>query len=96
MSVRAQVLNLLGELVDELGLTLVFVSHDLSVVRHVCDRVAVMHDGRIVETGPTDRVYDDPQHPYTRSLINAVPTLEKALAGITAADLARQPDTEEE
>ncbi len=96
VSVRAQVLNLISELVDELGLTLVFVSHDLSVVRHVCDRVAVVHDGRIVETGPTEQLYDDPQHPYTRTLINAVPTLEKALSGVTAADLARPPETEED
>ena len=72
-----------------------FVSHDLSVVRHVCDRVAVVHEGRIVETGPTGQLYDDPQHPYTRTLINAVPTLDKALAGVTAADLARRPDHEE-
>ena len=95
VSVRAQVLNLISELVDELGLTLVFVSHDLSVVRHVCDRVAVVHDGQIVETGPTEQLYDDPQHPYTRTLINAVPTLEKALAGVTAADLAAKPDPQE-
>jgi len=93
VSVRAQVLNLIADLVDDLGLTLVFVSHDLSVVRHVCDRVAVVHDGQIVETGPTEQVYEDPQHPYTQTLINAVPTLEKALAGVTAADLARRPDT---
>jgi ABC-type glutathione transport system ATPase component len=89
VSVRAQVLNLMTDLVDELDLTLVFVSHDLSVVRHVCDRVAVMHRGEIVETGPVDSVYDDPQHPYTRTLIAAVPTLSKALAGATAADLTR-------
>jgi peptide/nickel transport system ATP-binding protein len=95
VSVRAQVLNLIADLVDELDLTLVFVSHDLSVVRHVCDRIAVVHDGRIVETGPTDQLYDDPQHPYTRTLVNAVPTLEKALAGVTAADLARGPDSSE-
>ncbi|MFI0777651.1 ATP-binding cassette domain-containing protein [Streptomyces sp. NPDC021212] len=90
VSVRAQVLNLIADLVDELSLTLVFVSHDLSVVRHVCDRVAVMHDGQIVETGSTEQVYEDPQHSYTRRLIAAVPTLSKALSGVSAADLNRE------
>ncbi|MGW0581838.1 ATP-binding cassette domain-containing protein, partial [Streptomyces sp. NPDC002920] len=90
VSVRAQVLNLIADLVDELSLTLVFVSHDLSVVRHVCDRVAVMHDGQIVETGSTEQVYEDPQHPYTRRLIAAAPTLAKALSGASAADLNRE------
>ena len=87
VSVRAQALNLITDLVEELSLTLVFVSHDLSVVRHVCDRVAVMHRGEIVELGPTEDVYENPQHPYTRSLIGAIPTLQKALAGVTAAEL---------
>ncbi|MEO5745369.1 MAG: ATP-binding cassette domain-containing protein [Terracoccus sp.] len=90
VSVRAQVLNLIADLVDELDLTLVFVSHDLSVVRHVCDRVAVMHEGEIVEMGPVADVYDHPQHPYTRQLIAAIPTLGKALSGTTAADLTRE------
>ncbi|MEV0408276.1 ATP-binding cassette domain-containing protein [Actinoallomurus sp. NPDC050550] len=90
VSVRAQVLNLLADLVDELSLTLVFVSHDLSVVRHVCDRVAVMHDGQIVETGSTEQLYEEPQHSYTRRLIAAVPTLDKALSGVSAADLNRE------
>lgn len=89
VSVRAQVLNLIADLVDDLHLTLVLVSHDLSVVRHVCDRVAVMHDGRVVETGPVEEVYERPQHPYTRRLVAAVPTLEKALAGATPADLTQ-------
>ncbi len=88
MSVRAQVLNLISDLVDELDLTLVFVSHDLSVVRHLCDRVAVMNAGEIVETGSVEQVWRDPQHPYTRRLLAAVPTMERALAGETTADLA--------
>jgi ABC-type glutathione transport system ATPase component len=87
VSVRAQVLNLIADLVDELALTLVFVSHDLSVVRHVCDKIAVIYQGEIVEMGPTEEIYGNPQHPYTRRLIAAVPTLEKALSGVTAADL---------
>ncbi|HEY9293824.1 MAG TPA: ABC transporter ATP-binding protein [Microlunatus sp.] len=75
VSVRAQVLNLLAELIDTYRLTLIFVSHDLNVVRHLCDRVAVMRSGRIVECGPTGQVYADPQHPYTRQLITALPTI---------------------
>ncbi len=81
VSVRAQVLNLLADLVDELGITLVFVSHDLSVVRHVCERVAVMNAGQIVEIGPTEDVYNNPKHDYTKGLISAIPTIEKSLRG---------------
>jgi oligopeptide/dipeptide ABC transporter ATP-binding protein len=88
VSVRAQVLNLISDLVDELELTLVFVSHDLSVVRHLCDRVAVMNAGEIVETGPVEQVWRDPQHHYTQRLLAAVPTMERALAGETTAELA--------
>jgi len=88
VSVRAQVLNLITDLVQDLSLTLIFVSHDLSVVRHVCDRVAVMHQGQIVETGPTREVYGNPRHPYTRELVSAVPSLRRALAGASAEDLA--------
>jgi ABC-type glutathione transport system ATPase component len=88
VSVRAQILNLLTDLVEAYALTLVFVSHDLAVVRHVCDTIAVMHHGRLVELGPTEQVYDRPEHPYTRRLVAAVPTLRRALAGVGAVELA--------
>ncbi|MDJ0337162.1 ABC transporter ATP-binding protein [Cryobacterium sp. PH31-O1] len=77
VSVRAQVLNLLADLVDEYQLTLVFVSHDLGVIRHLCDTVAVISDGRIVECGPTASVYDRPLHPYTRQLVSATPSMDE-------------------
>ncbi len=88
VSVRAQNLNLLADLVEQYALTLVFVTHDLSVVQHVCDTVAVMRSGEIVEMGPTAQVHEAPRHPYTRSLVAAVPTIRRALAGVGAAELA--------
>ena len=88
VSVRAQVLNVIAELVERLSLTLVFVSHDLSVVHHVCDRVAVMSEGQVVETGDTAQIYQDPQERYTQALVASVPSLRRALSGVSAADLA--------
>ncbi len=73
VSIQAQIINLLEDLQNELDLTYVFVAHDLGVVRHVADRIAVMYLGRIVEIGPADAVYEDPIHPYTVSLLSAVP-----------------------
>jgi oligopeptide/dipeptide ABC transporter ATP-binding protein len=83
VSVRAQILNLLRELQAEYGLTYLFVSHDLSVVENIADRVAVMYFGRIVEIATTAELYDDPKHPYTEALMSSVPIPDPALRGRT-------------
>ena len=75
VSVQAQILNLLADLRREQGLAMLFISHDLSVVRHLCDRIAVMYLGRVIEIGPTDAIVARPAHPYTTALLSAAPRL---------------------
>ena len=75
VSIQAQIINLFLQLRRDLNLTMLFISHDLSVVRHVSDRVAIMYLGRIVETGPTEEIFTAPRHPYTRALLDSAPRL---------------------
>ncbi len=84
VSIRAQILDLLAELSDRLGMSYLFVTHDLSVARSITDRILVMKDGRIVEQGRTADVFDNPSHPYTAELLGAVPDLNRALSGSVA------------
>jgi len=90
LSIRAQIVNLLQDLQDEMGLAYLFVAHDIGVVRHVADRIAVMHDGKIVEEGTADRVCEQPRDPYTRKLLAAVPVPDPREARERRAGRARE------
>ena len=77
VSIQAQIINLLQRIQEEFQLTFLFISHDLGVVRHLSDRVAVMYLGRLAEMAETDRLFDEPKHPYTQALLSAIPSLKQ-------------------
>jgi oligopeptide/dipeptide ABC transporter ATP-binding protein len=89
VSIQAQIVNLLGDLQQQYGLTYLFIGHDLSILRHLCDRVLIMYLGKIVEAGETERVFENPLHPYTRALLDAVPTADPEIAYSSAPEPLR-------
>jgi oligopeptide/dipeptide ABC transporter ATP-binding protein len=91
VSVQATILNLLSNLRNDLGLTLLLISHNLAVVRHLCDRVAVMYLGRIVEVAPTEQIFSTPRHPYTRGLLAAIPRMTEGAADGSGPAIAGDP-----
>jgi peptide/nickel transport system ATP-binding protein len=90
VSIQAQILNLFMRLKHEMGLTMIFISHDLGVVRHLCHRVAVMYLGRLVEVGPTEQIFAAPRHPYTQALLKAIPHMSPD-AGPPSAPVSGEP-----
>jgi peptide/nickel transport system ATP-binding protein len=94
VSIQAQILNLLADLQSGQGLTYLFITHDLGVVRYFATRVAVMYLGRIVEIGPTERIFSEPRHPYTKALLASIPSLDPARRGIRPAALGDVPSPE--
>jgi peptide/nickel transport system ATP-binding protein len=91
VSIQAQILNLFMRLKREMRFTMMFISHDLSVVRHVCHRIAVMYLGRIVELGPTEQIFRDPKHPYTQALLRAIPRMDPDAEPPAAAPPSEPP-----
>jgi peptide/nickel transport system ATP-binding protein len=91
VSIQAQILNLLSELQEDLGLTYLFITHDLSVVRYLADEIAVMYLGQIVEQGAAERIFEDPHHPYTRGLLAAVPSVDPERRSAAAQVLGDVP-----
>jgi peptide/nickel transport system ATP-binding protein len=89
VSVRAQIINLLSDLKDELQLSFIFISHDLMTVRYISDRIAVMYLGEVVEYGPAEEVFGSPAHPYTRALLDAIPVPDPAIESLRRVEIVR-------
>jgi len=87
VSIQAQVINLLQDLQEQLGLAYLFISHNLSVIKHCCNRIGVMYLGKIVELSPADELYEEPLHPYTRALISAIPKIGESVAGASPREI---------